>query len=213
MYRKESFTLDANAIGNAINLIVRGEAQRCEISNQVKVYKVPSANPNKYIIRIDVKEEIGDDDGGRKKKKTLKIGFGLGFIPQGIYSAGMPNDKQTETPMGIYQNMGWRFQKSGIPDLLMCVNGIFIAAELKSSVGKPTDLQRKNIEMVNRGGGIGLVLYPEGFEQFKEIVKGVVECPNLITLKVKPLANSKFCDSLTRTKKQNDKMKNKTKQM
>ena len=61
MYRKESFTLDANAIGNAINLIVRGEAQRCEISNQVKVYKVPSANPNKYIIRIDVKEEIGDD--------------------------------------------------------------------------------------------------------------------------------------------------------
>lgn len=61
MYRKESFKLDANAIGNAIDLIVSGQAQRCEISNQVKVYKVPSGNPNKYIIRIDVKEEKGED--------------------------------------------------------------------------------------------------------------------------------------------------------
>lgn len=123
----------------------------------------------------------------------------------GIYSAGMPNDKQTEPPMGWYLKIwGGGFQKSGIPDLLMCVNGIFLAVELKSSVGKPTELQEKNIKMVNNGGGIGLVLYPEGFEQFKNIIKGVMECPNLITLKVKPLANSKFCDSLTRTEKQND---------
>ena len=74
---------------------------------------------------------------------------------QGVYQAGMPEDKQREPPMGWYIKIwGGGFQKSGIPDLLMCVNGIFIAAELKSSVGKPTDLQRKNIEMVNRGGGI-----------------------------------------------------------
>ena len=118
----------------------------------------------------------------------------------GVYSAGMPNDKQTETPMGWYLKIwGGGFQKSGIPDLLMCVNGIFIAAELKSSVGKPTDLQRKNIEMVNRGGGIGLVLYPEGFEQFKEIIKGVMRCSSHIQ-ELKPLLNahsSTKCDMLT----------------
>jgi hypothetical protein len=96
---------------------------------------------------------------------------------EGIYQAGMPEDRQRASPKGWYLKVwGGGYQKSGIPDLLMCVNGIFLAVELKSSAGKPTELQRKNIEMVNRGGGIGLVLYPEGFEQFKETVKGVIEC-------------------------------------
>lgn len=119
---------------------------------------------------------------------------------QGVYQAGMPEDKQTEPPMGWYLKIwGGGFQKSGIPDLLMCVNGIFIAAELKSSVGKPTELQRKNIKMVNRGGGIGLVVYPEGFEQFKEIIKEVMMC-DLVTAELKRLCNahtSTNCDMLT----------------
>ena len=119
---------------------------------------------------------------------------------QGVYQAGMPEDKQTVAPMGWYIKIwGGGFQKSGIPDLLMCVNGIFIAAELKSSVGKPTDLQRKNIEMINRGGGIGLVVYPEGFEQFKEIIKEVINC-DLAIRELKRLCNahtSTKCDTLT----------------
>ena len=118
----------------------------------------------------------------------------------GVYPAGMPNDKQTETPMGWYLKIwGGGFQKSGIPDLLMCVNGIFIAAELKASVGKPTELQVKNIQMVNSGGGIGLVVYPEGFEQFKEIIKGVIQC-NFHIAELKHLCNahtSTKCDTLT----------------
>ncbi len=118
----------------------------------------------------------------------------------GVYPAGMPNDKQTEPPMGWYLKIwGGGFQKSGIPDLLMCVNGIFIAAELKSSVGKPTELQVKNIQMVNSGGGIGLVVYPEGFEQFKEIIKGVIQC-NFHIAELKHLCNahtSTKCDTLT----------------
>lgn len=118
----------------------------------------------------------------------------------GVYPAGMPNDKQTEPPMGWYlKTWGGGFQKSGIPDMLMCVNGIFIAAELKSSVGKPTELQVKNIQMVNSGGGIGLVVYPEGFEQFKEIIKGVIQC-NFHIAELKHLCNahtSTKCDTLT----------------
>ena len=56
-YRKVHFELDEKAIGNAINLIVEGHCKKVEISDGVLVYKVPSQNPQKYIIRIDIKEE------------------------------------------------------------------------------------------------------------------------------------------------------------
>lgn len=43
------------AIKNAIQSIKRGEAKRVDIGLDVSVYKVPSQNPNKYTIRIDIK--------------------------------------------------------------------------------------------------------------------------------------------------------------
>lgn len=117
-----------------------------------------------------------------------------------IYPAGMPQEKQTLPASGWYLKVwGGGFQKSGIPDLLMCVNGFFFAVELKSSVGKPTELQEKNIKMVNNGGGIGLVLYPEGFEQFKNIIWGVISCnSHTAELNALKVANSSTkCDTLT----------------
>lgn len=57
VYRKPSFDLDRNAIGNAIDSIVKGECKKVEISTEIIIYKVPSQNPDKYIIRIDIKEE------------------------------------------------------------------------------------------------------------------------------------------------------------
>jgi len=118
----------------------------------------------------------------------------------GIYPAGMPADKETVQTMGWYLKVwGGGFQKSGIPDLLMCVNGIFFAVELKSSSGRPSDIQRKNIGMVNRGGGIGLVLYPEGLDEFTKIVKGVCECNgHTAELKLLKAAHTSInCDTLT----------------
>ena len=118
----------------------------------------------------------------------------------GIYAAGTPSDKMTLPPKGWYhKTWGGGMSKSGIPDLLMCVNGFFLAVELKSTVGKPTDLQEKNIKMVNNGGGVGLVLYPEGFEQFKNIIWGVISC-NSHTAEFKALKavhSSIKCDTLT----------------
>lgn len=75
---------------------------------------------------------------------------------------------------------GGGYQKAGIPDLIICVNGIFIGCELKSSTGEPSELQKKNIKIINKGNGIGIILYPEGFEQFKNIVKGVIKCKDHI---------------------------------
>ena len=99
------------------------------------------------------------------------------LISQGIYQAGTPKQKQTLPIMGWFVKIwGGGMQKEGIPDILMCVNGTFISLELKSAAGRPTDLQKKNTAMVNASGGVGVILYPDGFEAFKDIVKGVMEC-------------------------------------
>lgn len=63
-----------------------------------------------------------------------------------------------------------RMTKSGIPDLLCCVNGYFVAIEVKASNGKPSELQIYNVKKINDSCGIAIVLYPDQFEEFKSMV-------------------------------------------
>ena len=67
------------------------------------------------------------------------------------------------------------YTKSGIPDLLVCCNGHFIGVELKGPKGKPSELQLWNIEKIIQAGGIGLVLYPKDFEEFKLLIRKLKE--------------------------------------
>lgn len=46
-----------------------------------------------------------------------------------------------------------------------------MAIEVKATKGKPSDLQLWNIEQINQSGGIGIILYPDQFDQFKGMVK------------------------------------------
>lgn len=84
--------------------------------------------------------------------------------------------QQEGQPIKFIKIWGGGFQKAGIPDLICCINGIYFEVELKASNGKPTELQEYNIKVTNEANGIGIILYPEGFEQFKNIVKGVIKC-------------------------------------
>ena len=65
---------------------------------------------------------------------------------------------------------GGGFQVAGLPDLLICCNGFFVAVEIKSEKGKPTELQLHNIAEINNAGGLGLVLYPNQFNAFKRLI-------------------------------------------
>lgn len=99
------------------------------------------------------------------------------LISMGIYQAGTPKQKIKTKPIGWFTKIwGGGFQKSGIPDLLLCINGIFISCELKDTYGKASQLQKINTQRINEANGIGIILYPEGFEEFKSIVKGVIDC-------------------------------------
>ena len=62
------------------------------------------------------------------------------------------------------------FTKSGIPDILVCLNGKFVAIEVKQETGTPSDLQEYHLRDIIKKGGIGILAYPSGFTQLKFIL-------------------------------------------
>lgn len=63
---------------------------------------------------------------------------------------------------------GGAFTKAGIPDLLVCYNGYFIAIEVKANHGKPELIQLVTLKKIRNAGGIGILLYPKDWENFKK---------------------------------------------
>ena len=69
---------------------------------------------------------------------------------------------------------GDRFSRVGTPDIIACVNGYFVAVEVKAENGKPSDLQLYHIEQIKKAGGYGIILYPKDFEKFKKDVENLL---------------------------------------
>lgn len=119
---------------------------------------------------------------------------------RGIYPLGYPKQKMTVPPIGYYEKRwGGGLSKAGLPDMHIVANMISVDVELKAPKGKPSDLQIHNIKQINQSGSIGLVLYPDGFEQFKTIMEGVIKCSIPIAeLNCLKAANTNTnCDTLT----------------
>ena len=119
---------------------------------------------------------------------------------KGVYQDGTPIQNMKEEQIGWFVKIwGGGFQKSGIPDMLACINGIFFSIELKASKGKPSELQKLNTVRINKSNGVGVILYPEGFDDFKHIVEGVLGCnyhiPELNSLR--EIHSNTNCDTLT----------------
>jgi Holliday junction resolvase len=62
-----------------------------------------------------------------------------------------------------------RMTKVGIPDLLTCVNGYFLAIEVKAENGRPSDLQIYNIEKIRKSGGFAVIVKPHDFEKLDRL--------------------------------------------
>ena len=69
---------------------------------------------------------------------------------------------------------GARFSKVGTPDILACINGYFVAVEVKAENGKPSELQLYHLEQIENAGGLAFLLYPKDFEQFKQKIKNLL---------------------------------------
>lgn len=73
-----------------------------------------------------------------------------------------------------YKAMGNAYTVSGTPDILACVNGYFIAIEVKAPNGKPTELQLNKIAKIRKAGGLAYVAYPSAWEELKDIIDGLL---------------------------------------
>lgn len=73
----------------------------------------------------------------------------------------------------VVKYFGCGFSQAGVPDLLCCYKGRFIALEIKSEKGRPSELQLFNVRRINEAGGMALVLYPKDFEKFAAMIDNV----------------------------------------
>lgn len=69
-------------------------------------------------------------------------------------------------------------QKSirGTPDILGCVQGKFVALELKKdSKANIDELQKYKLEQISKAGGLSAIVYPENWEKVYSILTHIAK--------------------------------------
>jgi len=61
--------------------------------------------------------------------------------------------------IGAYTIKTIRTNRAGTPDIIACLDGRFIAIEVKRKGNKPTPLQLAKIEQIRASGGITFIAY------------------------------------------------------
>lgn len=76
------------------------------------------------------------------------------------------NEQQIQTKItnylksiGAYTFKTITSNKAGVPDLIACVEGKFIAIEVKQHGGRVSELQKYHQELIKRSGGVAMVAY------------------------------------------------------
>lgn len=60
------------------------------------------------------------------------------------------------------------YGRAGIPDVIGCFNGRFIAVECKAGKGKTTALQERELERIADAGGYSVVVNEDNLAELKE---------------------------------------------
>jgi hypothetical protein len=62
------------------------------------------------------------------------------------------------------------YGSSGVPDIIACLDGIFLGIECKANGNKPTALQMKNLSELSSQGGVGVVVDETGLTHFEKLL-------------------------------------------
>ena len=90
-----------------------------------------------------------------------------------------PEAKVKTTLKKILDEMGiWHFSpfqagmgRAGIPDIIACHDGRFVAFECKAGNNKPTALQEKEIMAIQRARGLAFVINEANMYNIKELLQ------------------------------------------
>ena len=63
------------------------------------------------------------------------------------------------------------FGRSGVPDIVACVNGLFFGIECKANGNKPTALQIREIEAIRRNNGVAVVVDETNWDMVRDMVR------------------------------------------
>ena len=66
---------------------------------------------------------------------------------------------------------GGYYGVSGIPDIIVCYKGRFVALEIKNEKGKTSKMQDMHIENIRKSGGIAFVVRSR--EEVKKIIEDI----------------------------------------
>ena len=73
----------------------------------------------------------------------------------------------------FWKEHGGQFGTAGIPDIIMCYKGRFVAFEVKNEKGKLTVLQAITIKQIQRAGGIAEVV--RSVEEARTVIASITE--------------------------------------
>ena len=72
-----------------------------------------------------------------------------------------------------YSAAAGAYSTSGIPDIIGCLDGYFIAIECKAGKGKTTALQERELNRILNAGGYALVVNEQNINQLLEITEWI----------------------------------------
>ena len=75
--------------------------------------------------------------------------------------------------LGIYHFMppANGFGRAGIPDIIACMDGHFIAIECKAGSGKTTALQERELERIQNAGGTTFIARETNIDELQRILR------------------------------------------
>lgn len=65
------------------------------------------------------------------------------------------------------------YGRSGVPDIICCVAGKFLAIECKAGGNKPTALQVREIETIRQAGGVAVVTDETNWDDIRELIRSL----------------------------------------
>jgi Holliday junction resolvase len=74
---------------------------------------------------------------------------------------------------GVYYfaPMSGGFTKAGVPDLVCCYKSKFIGIECKAGTNKPTELQKRELNRIQKAGGFAMVVNEEAIHLVEDVLK------------------------------------------
>jgi len=88
---------------------------------------------------------------GKVKKKVVKILQDHGAYVVSVVTGG--------------------YGKNGVPDIIACVEGLFLAVECKAGDGEATALQNKNLDQICNAGGGAWLVNENNLKEFEHFIK------------------------------------------